>query len=69
MTPTASDYQTSKHAINRLCEFVNVDHGNDGVKCFAIHPGGVPTAIGKNMPDIRSCAGTAANSANAPPRC
>jgi NAD(P)-dependent dehydrogenase (short-subunit alcohol dehydrogenase family) len=51
LTPTASDYQTSKHAINRLCEFVNIDHGNDGVKCFAIHPGGVPTATGKNMPE------------------
>jgi NAD(P)-dependent dehydrogenase (short-subunit alcohol dehydrogenase family) len=48
--PTASDYQTSKHAINRLCEFVNVDHGGDGVKCFAIHPGGVPTVLAKNMP-------------------
>ena len=53
VTPTASDYQTSKHAINRLCEFVNVDHGEDGVKCFAIHPGGVPTALGKNMPRER----------------
>ncbi|MBV9276091.1 MAG: SDR family oxidoreductase [Verrucomicrobia bacterium] len=51
VTPTASDYQTSKHAINRLCEFVEVDHGEDGVKCFAIHPGGVPTALAKNMPD------------------
>jgi NAD(P)-dependent dehydrogenase (short-subunit alcohol dehydrogenase family) len=50
VTPTASDYQTSKHAINRLCEFVEVDHGKDGVKCFAIHPGGVPTALAKNMP-------------------
>ena len=50
LTPRASDYQTSKHAINRLCEFVNVDHGEDGVKCFAVHPGGVPTALGKNMP-------------------
>ena len=50
LTPGASDYQTSKHAINRLCEFVNVDHGEDGVKCFAVHPGGVPTALGKNMP-------------------
>jgi len=48
--PGASDYQTSKHAINRLCEFVNVDHGEDGVKCFAIHPGGVATSLGKNMP-------------------
>jgi len=50
LTPGASDYQTSKHAINRLCEFVNVDHGGEGVKCFAVHPGGVPTALGKNMP-------------------
>jgi len=51
VTSTASDYQTSKHAINRLCEFVEVDHGKDGVKCFAIHPGGVPTALAKNMPE------------------
>lgn len=51
LMPGASDYQTSKHAINRLCEFINVDHGEDGIKCFAIHPGGVPTALGKNMPE------------------
>ncbi|MEX6507212.1 SDR family NAD(P)-dependent oxidoreductase [Jiella sp. M17.18] len=51
LTPTASDYQTSKHAINRLCEFVNVDHGEDGVKCFAMHPGGVATTLGMNMPE------------------
>jgi NAD(P)-dependent dehydrogenase (short-subunit alcohol dehydrogenase family) len=51
LTPTASDYQTSKHAINRLCEFVDLDHGEEGVKCFAIHPGGVPTSLAKNMPD------------------
>jgi NAD(P)-dependent dehydrogenase (short-subunit alcohol dehydrogenase family) len=49
--PGASDYQTTKHAINRLCEFVNADHGEDGVKCFAIHPGGIPTALAKNMPE------------------
>lgn len=48
--PTASDYQTSKHAINRLCEFVQVDHGDDGIKCFAIHPGGVSTELALNMP-------------------
>ncbi|MCQ4319063.1 SDR family NAD(P)-dependent oxidoreductase [Stutzerimonas stutzeri] len=51
LAPTASDYQTSKHAINRLCEFVNLDHGEDGIKCFAIHPGGVATALGRNMPE------------------
>jgi NAD(P)-dependent dehydrogenase (short-subunit alcohol dehydrogenase family) len=51
LMPGASDYQTSKHAINRLCEFINVDHGEDGIKCFAIHPGGVATTLGKNMPE------------------
>lgn len=51
LTPGASDYQTSKHAINRLCEFIDVDHGQDGVKCFAVHPGGVPTALARNMPE------------------
>ncbi len=50
LMPGASDYQTSKHAINRLCEFINVDHGDDGIKSFAIHPGGVATDLGKNMP-------------------
>jgi NAD(P)-dependent dehydrogenase (short-subunit alcohol dehydrogenase family) len=50
LTPGASDYQSSKHAINRLCEFVDVDHGAEGLKCFAVHPGGVATALGKNMP-------------------
>ncbi|WP_280548574.1 MULTISPECIES: SDR family oxidoreductase [unclassified Halomonas] len=50
LSPTGSDYQTSKHAINRLCEFVTVDHGQDGIKCFAIHPGGVATELGQNMP-------------------
>lgn len=48
--PGASDYQTSKHAINRLCEFVQSDHDGDGIKCFAIHPGGVATDIGHSMP-------------------
>jgi NAD(P)-dependent dehydrogenase (short-subunit alcohol dehydrogenase family) len=51
LTPEASDYQTSKHAINRLCEFINLDHSEDGIKCFAIHPGGVPTTLAKNMPE------------------
>lgn len=50
LMPGASDYQTSKHAINRLCEFVQTDHDADGIKCFAIHPGGVATDLGRNMP-------------------
>jgi NAD(P)-dependent dehydrogenase (short-subunit alcohol dehydrogenase family) len=51
LMPGASDYQASKHAINRLCEFVNVDHGNEGIKCFAVHPGGVDTSLARNMPE------------------
>lgn len=50
LMPGASDYQTSKHAINRLCEFVQSDHDEDGIKCFAMHPGGVATDIGHTMP-------------------
>ncbi len=50
LMPGASDYQTSKHAINRLCEFVQSDHDEDGIKCFAMHPGGVATDIGYSMP-------------------
>ncbi|MEL6759798.1 MAG: SDR family oxidoreductase [Myxococcota bacterium] len=51
LMPGASDYQTSKHAINRLCEFVQSDHEKDGIKCFAVHPGGVSTDLGRSMPD------------------
>ncbi len=51
LMPGASDYQTAKHAINRLCEFIQVDHGEDGIKCFAIHPGGVATELGLSMPE------------------
>lgn len=51
LMPGASDYQTSKHAINRLCEFVQTDHREDGIKCFAIHPGGVATELGLSMPE------------------
>jgi NAD(P)-dependent dehydrogenase (short-subunit alcohol dehydrogenase family) len=50
LMPGASDYQSAKHAINRLAEFVQVDHGEDGIKCFAMHPGGVATELGLNMP-------------------
>lgn len=50
LMPGASDYQSSKHAINRLCEFVQVDHADDEIKCFALHPGGVSTELGLSMP-------------------
>lgn len=42
MTPAA--YNTSKIALNRLCEHLSMDHlEKDGVQAFAMHPGAVLT--------------------------
>jgi len=41
--PTASEYCTSKFAINRLAEFVTVEYPD--IKAFAVHPGCVKTDI------------------------
>jgi NAD(P)-dependent dehydrogenase (short-subunit alcohol dehydrogenase family) len=42
MTPAA--YNTSKIAMNRLCEHISADHlEKDGVQAFAMHPGAVLT--------------------------
>jgi len=48
--PRCSDFR-SHLSLNRLCEFVQVDHVDDGIKCFALHPGGVATELGLNMPE------------------
>ncbi|KAE8307917.1 hypothetical protein BDV41DRAFT_553030 [Aspergillus transmontanensis] len=50
-SPGASAYQTSKLAVLRFTEFLDVDHGPDGVLTFAVHPGGVPTDMGKRLPE------------------
>ncbi|KAF3932685.1 C-factor [Dactylella cylindrospora] len=50
-TPGASAYQTNKFAICRLSEFMSNEHGNDGLIAIAIHPGGVKTELGMNMPE------------------
>jgi NAD(P)-dependent dehydrogenase (short-subunit alcohol dehydrogenase family) len=44
-TPTASSYQTAKHALNRFTEFIQTEYGKDGVKAFALHPGSVRTEM------------------------
>ncbi|KZV78832.1 NAD(P)-binding protein [Exidia glandulosa HHB12029] len=41
--PGASDYCTSKHAVNRLIEFIALE--NPGMKAFSMHPGNVPTQM------------------------
>lgn len=49
-SPGGSAYQTSKLAVLRFTEFLDVDHGPDGVLTFAIHPGGVLTDMGRKLP-------------------
>lgn len=46
----ASAYQTTKFALLKFTEFIMVEYGPKGVLSFAVHPGGVPTAMGLNMP-------------------
>lgn len=48
----ASAYQTTKFAVLKFSEFVMVEYGPKGVLCFAVHPGGVPTGMGLNMPEF-----------------
>jgi len=52
--PGASAYQTSKFAILRLTEFVQVEYGDKGVNCVAVHPGGVLTRMSAGIDVIRS---------------
>ncbi|KZT24264.1 short-chain dehydrogenase/reductase SDR [Neolentinus lepideus HHB14362 ss-1] len=48
----ASGYQSAKHQLNRFAEFIQVEYGSEGVKVFAIHPGGVLTKLAANEPSI-----------------
>ena len=48
--PGASGYQVGKLAVLRFGEFVNAEYGHQGIICFGIHPGGVPTELALNMP-------------------
>lgn len=50
VTPTASGYCISKTAVQRLCEFVDVEYGDKGVNCVGVHPGGVDTELTKVGP-------------------
>lgn len=43
--PGCSAYQTSKLALVRFTEFVQVEYGERGIICVAVHPGNVETDI------------------------
>ncbi|KAI0914347.1 hypothetical protein F4824DRAFT_457387 [Ustulina deusta] len=47
----ASGYQSSKFAIVRLAEFIASEYAEQGLVCYAIHPGGVKTELARNMPE------------------
>lgn len=53
LSPGGSAYQTSKLAVQRFTEFLQVDHGQDGILTFGLHPGGVLTDMGKRLPKER----------------
>jgi NAD(P)-dependent dehydrogenase (short-subunit alcohol dehydrogenase family) len=48
--PGASGYQTSKFAVLRFTEFIVSDYRDKGVVAFSVHPGGILTELGSNMP-------------------
>ncbi|KAL3421386.1 short chain dehydrogenase reductase [Phlyctema vagabunda] len=49
LLPGASAYGVSKLAVSRLTEFVKLEYGEQGVNCFAVHPGGVPTELSNGI--------------------
>ena len=49
--PGASAYQTTKLALARLMEFVNVEESESGIVGYVLHPGGVSTELASAMPE------------------
>jgi NAD(P)-dependent dehydrogenase (short-subunit alcohol dehydrogenase family) len=43
--PKLSHYQTSKFAVLRLSEFIATEYAEQGIICFSLHPGNVPTEV------------------------
>ena len=50
LRPGGSAYQTTKFAILKFTEFVMAEYADQGVLCYAVHPGGVMTQLARNMP-------------------
>lgn len=49
--PTASSYQSTKFALCRFTEFLDVEYADQGLITFALHPGGVKTDLALGMPE------------------
>ncbi|CZT18230.1 related to peroxisomal short-chain alcohol dehydrogenase [Ramularia collo-cygni] len=46
-----SAYKLSKLALLRFGEMIAAEHEREGVVCFGIHPGAVPTELASNLPE------------------
>jgi len=45
-----SAYQTSKLAVLRFSEFMNLEYLDKGVLTLVVHPGGIMTELARNLP-------------------
>ncbi|EKM53734.1 uncharacterized protein PHACADRAFT_211397 [Phanerochaete carnosa HHB-10118-sp] len=50
-SPRYSAYSTSKLALLRFTEFVNVEYGAQGVLAYSVHPGSVESDMSLSMPE------------------
>lgn len=48
--PGMSAYNTSKLALCRFTEHLDAEYRDKGITAFAVHPGGVPTSMGLQLP-------------------
>jgi NAD(P)-dependent dehydrogenase (short-subunit alcohol dehydrogenase family) len=52
VAPGFSGYSGSKAGVNRLTEYIDAEHAEQGIRCFAYHPGGIGTTdMGQNAPE------------------
>lgn len=48
--PGASSYQTTKFAVLKLTEYMNLEYGEKGLLAYSVHPGAVATELALGMP-------------------
>jgi NAD(P)-dependent dehydrogenase (short-subunit alcohol dehydrogenase family) len=52
VAPNMSSYGTSKLAVNRLTEIIQLEYGKQGIRALAFHPGGIAsTGMGQTAPE------------------
>lgn len=51
MFPGGSGHRTTKFALLRFTEYINVDYGDKGVVAYSVHPGAIPTEMSLRLPE------------------